>query len=108
MKNTQSMPHMLDKCRFNRRLYLIDDDIALLLLPMGHYLQEVAECKEFMLDAFPIPVCDHIRMSSSKLVQTAAYRGWQASMRSYSYGVKVELITTSGGLPVEFCLAPGG
>jgi len=61
-----------------------------------------------MLDSFPIPVCDHIRISRSKLVQRAAYRGWKASMRRYFYGVKVELITTSSGLPVEFCLVPGG
>ena len=34
-------------------------------------------------------------------------RGKHASMRRYFYGVKVQVLTTSSGIPVEFSFVPG-
>jgi methyl coenzyme M reductase subunit C-like uncharacterized protein (methanogenesis marker protein 7) len=36
-----------------------------------------------------------------------AWRGYQASKRRYFYGVKIHLVVTASGQPVEFVLAPG-
>jgi hypothetical protein len=97
---------MLDKSRFNRRLHAIGEDITTIFLQTGHLIKQVASCKKFVLDSFPIPVCDNIRISRSKLVKGPSYRGYQASMRRYYYGIKVQLITTEKGIPVEFCIVP--
>ena len=35
------------------------------------------------------------------------WRGKQTSMRRYFYGVKVQVLTTASGIPVEFCFVPG-
>lgn len=107
MKQTGLMPNMLDKSRFNRRLHQIGEDVSLLFLRIGHIIKEIADCKEFILDSFPIPVCDNIRIPRSKLVKGECYRGWKASMRRYFYGIRLHLITTHSGMPVEFCLVPG-
>ena len=40
-------------------------------------------------------------------MQGEAYRGYKASMRRYFYGIKVQLITTSSGIPVEFSIVAG-
>jgi len=35
------------------------------------------------------------------------WRGKQCSMQCYFYGVKVQVLTTTSGIPVEFCFGPG-
>jgi len=107
MHGLKLMPNMLDKSRFNRRLHAIGEDITCLFLEVGEQIKQLASCQNFIVDSFPIPVCDNIRISRSKLVQGEAYRGWKASMRRYFYGIKVQLITTASGIPVEFCIVPG-
>jgi hypothetical protein len=107
MKDTNLIPSMLDKSRFNRRLHHIGEDITLIFLHIGQLIKEIACCKEFILDSFPIPVCDNIGITRSKLVKGKIYRGWKASMRRYFYGIKVHVMTTHTGVPVEFCFVAG-
>lgn len=108
MQGTKLIPNMLDKSRFNRRLHGIGENITILFLQIGEHIKQVSSCQDFIVDSFPIPVCDNIRISRSKLVKGEEYRGWKASMRRYFYGIKVQLITTKDGVPVEFCIVPGG
>src|SRR5215204_5637987 len=42
-----------------------------------------------------------------KLYRGAEYRGYQASKRRYFCGLKIHLVVTKEGLPVEFLLSPG-
>ena len=107
MYSTKLMPNMLSKSRFNRRLHGIGERITLLFLEIGEHIKQVATCHNFIIDSFPVEVCDNIRISRSKLIKGEEYRGWKASMRRYFYGIKVQLLTTSSGIPVEFCFAPG-
>jgi hypothetical protein len=98
---------MLDKSRYNRRLHAIGEDITSLFLEIGKLIKQVASCKDYILDSFPVPVCDNIRISRCKLLQGQAYRGYKASMHRYFYGIKVQLITTNSGIPVEFSIMAG-
>jgi len=107
MHATTLIPNMLDKSRYNRRLHAIGEEITTLFLEIGTLIKQVATCKDFILDSFPIPVCDNIRISRCKLLQGEAYRGYKASMRRYFYGIKVQLITTDSGIPVEFSIMAG-
>ncbi len=50
---------------------------------------------------------DNIRISRSKILQGPQWRGYNASKREYFYGVKVQLVTTKDGIPVEMCFVPG-
>ena len=60
------------------------------------------------MDTFPVPVCRNIRIKRCKIYKnTKTHRGYCASKKEYFYGLKVCLIVTEAGQPVEFCLVPG-
>ncbi|MBU6362133.1 MAG: hypothetical protein KGS46_19145 [Chloroflexi bacterium] len=49
----------------------------------------------------PVPYCNNIRISHSKLYKGEANRGKIASKRRYFYGIRIHLLVTKAGLPVE-------
>jgi hypothetical protein len=63
--------------------------------------------QEYIIDSFPVPVCDNIRISRSEIVEGEEFRGYIASKRRYFYGIRVHMIVTASGEPVEFLIAPG-
>lgn len=108
MKMTAMIPAMLDKSRFSRRLHNLEELIWQLFFQVGHQLKTIAGASDYVIDSFPIAVCDNIRISRSKILQGKQWRGKQCSMRRYFYGVKVQVLTTADeGIPVEFCFVPG-
>jgi Transposase DDE domain len=62
----------------------------------------------YVLDSLPIAVCDNIRIRRSKIYSKEDFRGYQASKKRYFYGLKIHLMVTSDGQPVECFLTPGG
>ena len=54
-----------------------------------------------------MPVCDNYRIPRAKIYQTEAFRGYLASKRRYFYGLKIHMMVTKTGHPVEFFLTPG-
>jgi hypothetical protein len=67
----------------------------------------MAGASEYIIDSFPVAVCDNIRISRCKLLKGKQWRGKQSSMRRYFYGVKVQVLVTDQGIPVEFGFVPG-
>ena len=61
----------------------------------------------YAIDSYPVPVCDPIRISGATLYQGEVWRGHIASKRRYFYGLKLHLMVTESGIPVEFFLTPG-
>jgi hypothetical protein len=107
MKMTKLVPQMLDKSRFNRRLHGVSELIVSIFWQLGHCLKSMAGASEYVIDSFPVAVCDNIRISRSKLLKGKQWRGKQSSMRRYFYGVKVQVLVDSTGIPVEFGFVPG-
>lgn len=107
MRITGMVPSMLDKSRFSRRLHNLQELICSLFFQVGHHLKTISGASDYVIDSFPVPVCDNIRISRSKLLQGRQWRGKQCSMRRYFYGVKVQVLITAQGIPVEFCFVPG-
>jgi Transposase DDE domain len=107
MKMTGMIPQMLDKSRFCRRLHGLEFLLCSLFFQVGQQLKTIAGASDYVIDSFPVAVCDNIRISRCKLLQGEQWRGKQSSMRRYFYGVKVQVLTTSHGIPVEFCFVPG-
>lgn len=56
---------------------------------------------------FLLRVCDNIRIINAKILKGKQWHGKQTSMRRYFYGVKVQLLITKDGIPVEFGFVPG-
>lgn len=107
MKDHNLIPHMLEKSRFNRRLHGIAMLINDLFHQMGMILKETSGCTEYLLDSFPVALCDNIRIFNVKLIKSEEYRGYIASKKRYFYGVRVQLLTTKTGIPLEFVFMPG-
>jgi hypothetical protein len=107
MKMTGMIKGMLDKSGFCRRLHGLEALICSLFFQIGHHLKSMAGAAEYIMDSFPVAVCHNMRISRCRLLRGSQWRGYTASMRQYFYGVKVQVLTTSKGIPVEFCFMPG-
>jgi hypothetical protein len=70
-------------------------------------LKSINQQTEYLLDSFPVPLCDNIRIPKVGLVRSEDYRGYIASKKRYFYGIRVHLLTTRSGIPVEFAFLPG-
>jgi hypothetical protein len=107
MKMTGLSPAMLDKSRFCRRFHNLESLLYSLFFQMGQYLKDISGARDYIIDSFPVAVCDNIRIANCKILKGKQWRGKQSSMRRYFYGVKVQVLTTETGIPVEFGFVPG-
>ena len=108
LKEYGYIPRMLSESRLNRRLRAIDDHVwENLFFILSETFKRRNETGEYILDSFPIPVCDNIRISRSKIFEGEDFRGFIPSKRRYFYGIRVHMIVTASGEPVEFLIAPG-
>ena len=107
MVGTGLMPRMLSRSRLNRRLHAVADLALTLFHQLGAVLKEASTSTRYLLDSFPVPVCDNIRISRSRVVKGEHWRGRAAAHRRYFYGVRVQVVTTEEGVPVELAFLPG-
>ena len=61
----------------------------------------------YVIDSLPVAVCDNIRIRRAKIYSHEEFRGYQASKKRYFYGLKIHLMVTQDGQPVECFLTPG-
>lgn len=107
MKQSGLMPKMLSKSRFCRRLHQVEELTISLFYQLGWVLKQANTSTQYLLDSFPVELCENVRISRCRLAQGEQYRGKCVAKRRYFYGVKVHVITTDSGLPVEFAFMPG-
>jgi hypothetical protein len=101
------MPRMLSRSRLSRRLSRLSDLIEMAFHRLGLTIKELNLESRYSLDSFPVAVCDNIRIARCRLAQGSEFRGYLASKRRYFFGVRVQVISTVAGVPVEFCVLPG-
>lgn len=97
----------LDKSGFTRRLHTLTDTLHALFALVGDWLKQRHVEGRYVLDSFPVAVCHNTRIPRCKLLTGKAYHGRCASKRSGFYGVKVQVVATSSGMPVEFHIHAG-
>ena len=98
----------LDKSGFIRRLHVLTDTLHALFALVGDWLKHRHTEGRYVLDSFPVAVCHNTRIPRCKLLTGKAYHGRCASKRSWFYGLKVQVVATSNGVPVEFHIHAGG
>lgn len=104
MQDHNFIPNMLEKSRFNRRLHNVSMLINDLFHQIGMILKQSSDCTEYLLDSFPVAMCDNIRIFNVKLIKSEEYRGYIASKKRYFYGVRVQLLTTKSGNERGICI----
>jgi Transposase DDE domain len=102
----------ISKSRLNRRLHAIDPCLwkGLFALLAEVFKHERSE-QTYVVDSLPVAVCDNIRIRRCRLYppeeHAGAFRGYIPSKRRYFYGLRVHLVVSDKGEPVEFSLVAG-
>jgi len=107
LKSSRYIPNMLSKSRFNRRLHRIKDTLFMVFQFLGQVYKDSNKDSEYIIDSFPVPVCDNYRIRRCKIYRDNKYRGYIASKKRYFYGLRIHLMVTAQGKPVELFLAHG-
>ncbi len=101
------IPGKISKSRFNRRLHRLKDTLATVFDLLGQVWKTLDTEGVYVIDSFPVAVCDNVRIRRARLYRHETYRGYQASKKRYFYGLKIHLMVTSAGQPVDCVLPPG-
>jgi hypothetical protein len=107
LSTSRYMPHMLSRSRLNRRLHRLTHLFVMLFDLIGYTWKQLNTESVYVIDSFPIQACDNYRIPRVKLYRNKEYRGCIASKKRYFYGLKVHLLVTKDGQPVECFLTPG-
>lgn len=108
MKDTGLVNNMLSKSRFCRRVNAIADLVYDIFHQLGMMLKEISISTEYLVDSFPVNICHNIRIKRCKIACSEEFRGYISSKREYFFGVRVHVLTTSDGIPVEMAFLPRG
>jgi uncharacterized protein YqgQ len=108
LKQYGYIPQMLGKSRFSRRLHRVKSVFVILFDLLGYTWKNLTSDSIYIIDSIPIAVCDNIRIPRAKIYHDEDHRGYQASKKRYFYGLKIHLMVTSDGQPVECFLTHGG
>ena len=113
LKEYGYMPTMISKSHLNRRLHAIEPALwrVLFALLAQAFKKRNNPNQTYAVDSLPVAVCDNIRIRRCRLYPLEehgeAFRGYISSKRRYFYGLRVHLVVTGAGEPVEFSLAAG-
>ena len=108
LKQYGYIPHMLSKSRFSRRLHRLKDLFVSFFHLLGQVWKTLNTEAIYVIDSFPIAVCDNRRIGRAKIYTEEKFRGYIASKKRYFYGLKIHLMVTQDGQPVECFLTHGG
>lgn len=96
------IPKMLSRSRFSRQLHRLQPYLLSLSRLLGELSKDNNEDQNYALDTFPVAVCDNYRIKRCRLHWQEAYRGYIASKKRYFYSLKVHILVTKRGEPVNF------
>jgi len=83
LKQYGYIPHMLSQSRFSRRLHRIKELFIIFFDLLGSIWKALNPDAIYVIDSFPVAVCDNIRIRRSKIYATEDFRGYQASKKRY-------------------------
>lgn len=95
----------LSRSRYCRRLQRVRKFYEPLFAYVGEYFKQQNKEQVYVVDSMPVAVCDNYRILRARMYQDKGYRGRQASKRRWVYGLKIHLLVTEKGEPVEFSLS---
>lgn len=81
---------LLSRSRLSRRINRLADLIYLLFHQLGSVLKSLHCQSRYVLDSFPVSVCDNIRIGRCRIVREEQYRGKMSSKRRFFYSVRVQ------------------
>ncbi len=100
-------PRILSHSRINRRLHRISWWVWMAIFRLlAMVYREGNTSTEFAVDSFPVACCEKSRIDRRKLLTGKQFIGYAPSKKRHFCGVKVHMIVTIEGKPVELVIAP--
>lgn len=101
-------PKILSNSRLNRRIHNIAWTCWYSIFNLLAFLaKQHDETHYFAVDSFPIQYCQKNRIDMRKRFLDWSYIGFAASKKRYFCGIKVHMVVTNQGRPIEVHLRPG-
>lgn len=101
-------PEILSDSRLNRRIHHIAwtywDAMFRFLSFLSKHSEETCY---FAVDSFPVSYCQKNRIDKRKRFLKNEYIGFAASKKRYFCGIKVHMVVTNKGRPIEVSFRPG-
>lgn len=98
---------ILSPSRINRRLHQLPIAVwAILFRCLANLFLERTESLEFCVDSFPVQSCAKSRIDRHRVFVGREYLGYSASKKRHFCGLKVHMIVTADGHPVELQIRP--
>ncbi|MCC6447024.1 MAG: hypothetical protein IT210_26665 [Armatimonadetes bacterium] len=92
---------MLSKSRLNRHLHAIPEATWQgVLAQLSQVHQQKNTEQVYLVDSFPVAVCDNYRISRYRLYQCEAFRG---KIECFFYGLRVHLLVTQPASRCRWC-----
>lgn len=98
---------ILSHSQLIRRIHAIPDEIWILIFKALQVILQQEDCQHFIVDSFPIKTYETHKSFRAKIFQGKRYHGYSASKKQYYFGIKVHMIISSKGIPIEFSITPG-
>ncbi len=74
---------------------------------LGETWKKLNEKSVYVIESYPIAVYDNYRIKRSQIYHREDFRGYIASKKRYFYGLRIHIMVTEQGEPVEFFLELG-
>ncbi len=106
-KELKLFKNILSNSRLNRRVHAIPPDVWMCIsrLLALIFIQNDTD-HEYSVDSFPVSYCEKSRIDKRKIFIKKEYIGFAASKKRYFCGIKVHMVVTSEGKPVEYEFRP--
>jgi hypothetical protein len=114
------MKKMISKSHLNRRLHAIEPHLwRMMFALLAELFKKRCSLQQayYAVHSLPVAVCDNIRIRRCRLYpleeghddapKKKSFRGYIPSKRRYFYGLRIHLVVSGAGEPVEFSLAAG-
>lgn len=106
-KSHHYFTHLLGKSRLNKSVLRINEGTWMSILAVCYSILKKSKDREYIVDSFPVPICSNARITRCKLLREKKYHGYCSAKQSYFFGIKVHVLTTASGVPLEVIFTPG-
>jgi hypothetical protein len=97
----------IDKSRLSRRIVQLNSAADEIFQAISHSFTQLLSEKEYIIDSTTLEICDNIRIRRCRMLEGEEFRGYKASFRRYFYGLRLQLLTTVQGVPVDYLITEG-
>ena len=98
---------ILSISRLVRRIHQIPENVwHFFFQAMQVFLRSGSE-NNFIVDSFPVKAYEKHTSFRARIFSGKEFHGYSASRKQYFFGIKVHMIITEDGVPVEFSFTPG-